>query len=825
MNGFGGGPVTGTEGGLARRLVAQASAAALGVMLLASASAALADDAGGKAGAAGATAKVSTPDVVSEVTITAKRDDLYNVLPNRKTSSVFGLPLTLEQTPRSVTLIEAPIISLYGIRTVDDFVSITPGAFTSNYFGVPGELQVRGDQADNFFRGFRRVENPGNFPTSVDAADYVEIIKGPPPITYGAGKVGGILNFMPKGPTDKNGNLIDEPEGSASLTGGTYNKRAGDIEGGTPFSFFGKPSAVYASLQGEDSDSYYDGIYLKNAVLQVSARTEASDRLAVDYGGMFQYSDENQNLGWNRVTQQLIDTDGGMYLAGRPGLNLAGSGSAITAADLNGFGLYGGLSQYAFANPFPYYALSPAQLAAFSLDPSTVHYTSLSHQQILAEPSDFADSYVYTAYLDFIYNLSPDWTIKNQSFYDQMNHSKYSSYGFTADYHDHVFENKTTLSGAYSPWSWLDLNPVVGSGVRVSWGREMAAEDIYQSVNRRDLSYGATPNDRFASALDGGVPWNWDQNGGYSDIGTFGVFDATLFHRLSAIVGARLDDYHVHVYGTDFYGDYHYGADTQSAVSYNASVSYKVLPSLNLYTTYASSQALELGQGGMVGWPNVGSENWIQPSKLWEVGLKGYLLDGRLYLNALHYMQTRSAYDAMADQFDHYKSEGEEVEAHWALNKRISIIGTATWQKTVLLNTPYFNGVPPGFLGLNPALVYGGNFVANGYSIGVPGPAETPDPDRVFGLTATYTDPKGWGVSLGATHVSAMWAGYSESVRLPDYTVTHGALFYNFGKWSLQVNGNNLLNAKYFLPQSLFNEVLVLPSEGRTAQVTIKRKF
>ncbi len=143
----------------------------------------------------------------------------------------------------------------------------------------------------------------------------------------------------------------------------------------------------------------------------------------------------------------------------------------------------------------------------------------------------------------------------------------------------------------------------------------------------------------------------------------------------------------------------------------------------------------------------------------------------------------------------------------------------------MLLNTPYFNAVPPGLLGLDPTLTYGGKFVAAGGSIGYYGNVETPDPDRVFGLTATYTDPTGWGVSFGATHVSALWAGFAQAVRLPDYTVTHGAVFYNHGPWSVQLNANNLFDAHYFLPQSLFNDALVLPSEGRTFEATLRRRF
>src|SRR5690242_10055750 len=82
---------------------------------------------GASPGAACAAAADAGASQVSEVTVTAKRDDLYNVLPDRKTGSVFDLPLTIEDTPRSITLIESPLISLYGIRSVDDFVNITPG--------------------------------------------------------------------------------------------------------------------------------------------------------------------------------------------------------------------------------------------------------------------------------------------------------------------------------------------------------------------------------------------------------------------------------------------------------------------------------------------------------------------------------------------------------------------------------------------------------------------------------------------------------------------------------------------------------------------------
>ena len=93
---------------------------------------------------------------------------------------------------------ESEHITRYDVRTVNDLVTVAPGSFTGSYFGVPGSLFVRGEPGDNFFRGFRRVENRGNYATPVAATDHIEIVKGPPSPAYGGGKIGGFLNFLPK---------------------------------------------------------------------------------------------------------------------------------------------------------------------------------------------------------------------------------------------------------------------------------------------------------------------------------------------------------------------------------------------------------------------------------------------------------------------------------------------------------------------------------------------------------------------------------------------------------------------------------------------------
>jgi iron complex outermembrane receptor protein len=754
----------------------------------------------------------------------AKALDIYSVLPDRETSSVFGTARTLEDTPRSITLIESSLTDLYSVNTVNDFVAVTAGSFTGNYFGVPGALDVRGERADNFFRGFRRIENRGNFPTPIAGTDYVEIIKGPPPPVYGGGKVGGILNFIPKSAKSKTAKFIDKPVGVASLTVGTYGKKAGSIEYGTPFTLFGKRSGAYVFFEKEDSDSYYDNIYNKSTLLQVALDTEISDTVLLEYGGMAQWAKLNQSLGWNRVTQRMIDTDG-EYLAGTPLLKLDANNNGFLSP--NEIGAYS-LEQFAFANPFPYGALTANQQAAFALDPATVRIVKLSHHTVQAEAIDFSKTAAVTAFFDITKTVSEDFSIKNQSFYDMMNHTKYSSYGFTADYEDVVFENKTTVHYKFEPAKGVVLDNIFGASYRYTSGDERESRGRgYQVLDRRDISVGATPNDRFEGAYTGtgNVPYNWRQIGDTSALGVFALVDTTFAKKFSAILSGRWDQYEATTNGTDLAGVFAKVSDDTTAFTYNVSLSYNSAQGFTPYVTHAESSYVELGQGGMVDRLNLGGGTWLQESKISEAGVKGTLFQKKLYTTLAFYKQDKTAFNSQGGTFDRYKSEGLEIEARYAPTKTLSFTAAATWQKTTLLNSPFFLGVTPSYLGLNPAQTYGGRFVAVGGLIGVPSNLETPTPRKVFSVGGTYTSPSGWGGSLGGTYVSEMFAGYLQQIRLPQYFVTRAALFYNRGPWSFRVNGTNILDEKYYTPQFLFWDTFISPSQGPTVEFTTSYKW
>jgi iron complex outermembrane receptor protein len=770
-------------------------------------------------------AQTSEPILTLEKMVAeARAADVYEVLPGRESSSVFGTARTQQDTPRSVTLLESTLIDLYGIQTVNDFVAVTAGTFTGNYFGVPGALDVRGERADNFFRGFRRIENRGNFPTPVAGTDYVEIIKGPPPPVYGGGKVGGILNFIPKSAKSKTTKFIDKPVGIFTATIGTYDKKVASIEYGTPFTLFGKRSGVYAFLESEDSGSYYDNIYNKDTLFQLAVDTELSDDVLLEYGGMAQWAKLNQSLGWNRVTQAMIDGDG-TYLAGRAALNLdANNNGFLSPSEIGAYAL----EQFAFANPFPYGALTANQQAAFALDPATVKTVHLSHHTVQAEAIDFSKTDALTGFFDITKTFSPDASLKNQSFYDSMNHTKYSSYGFTADYTDVVFENKTTLHYKFELAKGTVLDTISGFSYRYTSGDERESRGRgYQVLDRRDLSYGPTGNDRFEGAYTGtgNVPYNWRQIGTSSSYGIFGLLDTTWQEKFSLILSARWDNYKATTNGTDLGGNFAKVTDKDDAFTYNASLSYKAANGLTPYLTYAESTYVELGQGGMIDRLNLAAGTWLQDSKITEAGVKGTLLENRLYATLAYYEQQKTAFNTQAGTFDRYKSKGVELEARYAPTKSLSFTAAATWQKTTLLNSPFFLGVTPSFLGLDPAKTYGGRFVAVGALIGVPSNLETPTPRQVFSVGGTYTSRAGWGASLGGSYVSSMYAGYLQQIRLPSYFVTRAALFYHKGPWSLRLNGTNILDEKYYTPQFLFWDTFISPSQGPTAELSLAYKW
>ena len=195
---------------------------------------------------------------VEELVVTAR--DPAGLLERAPSDTVFGLDKPLLETPRSASFASALTLERYGVRTIDDLVEVSPGAFTDSYYGVSGSVNLRGSLAENYFRGFKRIENRGTYPTPLGAADRVEIVRGPPSPAYGAGKVGGMLNFSPKTARAEQG-WLTAPVGEIEATYGAYDLKRLTGQVGVPVRLGPVEGGLYAYAEAEDADSFYRGVH------------------------------------------------------------------------------------------------------------------------------------------------------------------------------------------------------------------------------------------------------------------------------------------------------------------------------------------------------------------------------------------------------------------------------------------------------------------------------------------------------------------------------------------------------------------------------------
>ncbi len=765
---------------------------------------------------------VITPSASSSTVDVSAKLDPFEVVPDTPSNSIFGIETPLAETPRSISVVPAEMMARYDIRTVNDLVTASPGSFTGSYFGVPGALFIRGEAGDNFYRGFRRVENRGNYATPVGDAEELEIVKGPPSPIYGGGRVGGFLNYTPKSARSSTAKWLEHPTGKISLTYGSYDQKAGSVEFGSPFKLGGKRGGFYTFFSVEDSKSYYKGISTRSKLGQISFDMELPSKWRMEFGMQGFAGALPQNIGWNRVTQALVDN--GTYLAGTPMINLAGNQYNLNPTNFSAAQLL----NFAYLPNYASTFLATPQAALYALDPKTIHTTHLNHDQIFIDSPDFSDAITYTGYFDLIRDFKEGVRIKNQTFYDSLDHQKFSTYGFGANYTPSVIENKTSFDYSFKVGKWLKAQTTSGFSYRYTQSTAGEERTLYQVIDRRDLSVGAQPNDRFASVFSTKGVWgyNYYQTGNYGDTGVFGLASLNLFNRLTILQGVRYDHYTPDFKGQDNGEGLTRAKDSGGAATYNTSVSYRLPLHVTPYFTTSTSRYLDLGQGGELDYAQIQNHTWIQPSNLYEGGVKTSMLDNRIYASFSLFKQKHSSYNSNNGAIDYFRTKGAEIELRAAVSRKFSVTGAYTWQNPEQLNIPFLLGIPPSALGLTPQQAYAGRFIGDASMFGIKAPVKVAgQPPVVMSVFATYSPKANFGVTLGTTYVDKVKAGHITPLLLPSYAVLRGSVYYTRGKYSATVAANNLTNSNYYTSQYLFWDVFVKPSEMRTVSATVSYRF
>ncbi|WP_411818906.1 TonB-dependent receptor [Hyphococcus formosus] len=772
-----------------------------------------------------------------EIIVTGTRLDPLNLLQKGATDSLTGLSLSLLETPRAASRVSEITIDRYGMQDVDDLLAAVPGTFTASFFGVPGNLNVRGTLADTYFQGFKRIENRGNYSSNLSAASYVEVLRGPSSPIYGPGKVGGLLNFVPKTARGENSKYVDELSGSLNLTAGSYDKTvfSGEISipaGNGGFHFFG---------EHEDSDSYYQNIHPKHTNLQGTYVGDISDQWSVEFNVMyFTESGRIQTPGWNRVTQDLVDN--GTYVTGRD--------TDITDLDGDGYLSYGEIdaaigSFYGLSNIRQIAEYYGYALPEFALDEG-VGTTTLDGSQIFADEGDYNNTDTITGYAALERVFSDDSKLSFQFFIDDMENERFNSFGFAADYEATALEGRISYAFDASLGDNLRADSVVGIAHRRHDAKQYESFlSGYLAFDRRDLSFGATGGDRILAPnmVDGEPAWDSRRDMKWNSSSVFGMTDIKLFERFSILAGLRYDYFDLQAINT---GETVFGVadtlveDESGAVTWSISGRYETPFGVTPYLTYAEPRSLESSQTGGVSEGTIGSGLYISPSKLKEAGIKFSILDGNLFGSLAYYEQYRRQTD-MLGNISGTTAEGFETEIHWLATDNLSFTSSFTKQETKVDAPGAGRGeylqVRPDQFGVDPVLGYGGTFainnagylpyLADGYTL-------TTIPEIVASLYGTYTtNPFTFfggnakaGITAGGSYVSETGGIFENDIVLPSYTLAKVAAFVEFEQFTLSVNVDNLFDKRYFTPSAeVYKEVAVMPGLPRIFRVNLSYDF
>ena len=800
---------------------------------------------------------------VEEIIVTGS----LNTLPTEEVGSVFGFDKNLLETPRSASTISSEQMERFGMSDIDDLVALAPGTFTQSFFGVAGGLDVRGTPGETYFRGVRRLDNPGNYPTPIGASDRIDIVRGPATPIYGPSKIGGYLNFVPKSARADSGQYLAENEGKISYTTGSWDQNVITAEAGGPGRIGDQDFGFYLYSMIEDSGSYYDNSGTDQTLLQASFDVDMNEKLRIQFGGMYHKYEGNQVAGWNRLTQALIDD--GTYLTGdaQP-LDLDGDGSISHAEygntldfdDTDGDGAFG-IAPFVFRPEFV--TVGDLDSLAALVNVGTA---KLKGSQTLVAADDTLENEVYTFYFDIIYQADNGWEIKNQLFYEGYENLNENAYGFSQFHDSWVVEDKIILSKVFESGS-LTTSVQLSPSIRYT---DFKHGDDYTNeyFDRRDLTGPSTALDRRLLSTRIDADYTEYYVGDYTDIGIAAMVDFTWESGLSILLGARWDTIDIsseipldkimmfnftsgfvllsddgQFLLNDFVDTANFGpgdiqapvkdSSTEDGISWTASISWKTPIGIIPYVTASEQSTLIAGQGAEVTTGNVFSGGSFDSSELIEFGVKGSFLEDSLYIALSFYEQERTDFSAQSIVTNQTnRTKGAEAEVRWVVNEHLIVTAGYSNVKVTNLDT-LENGGRFSFYGaedipqIDPSLVYGGQV------IGVPAALTKRDarragmPENILSFTGTYAFDNGLAINASVVSVDSVYSGYSRVVKLPSYTLLNMGVIYETEQWAFSFTAKNLTNEDYYRANfpNLFGSQIVLPELPRHYQASIAYHF
>lgn len=762
---------------------------------------------------------------------------------SRNSASVFGFPQDLMDLPRSVTLITPEHLRLSGVRDFSGLDRLAVGAERPNYYGLAGAPVLRGDLAGTFFNGLQRVFQRNEMPMSFGSLEGMDVVRGPAPAHFGPTQAGGFVNFLPKSP------YYDRARGSVQMTAGSHGLWRLQLDQGAPIIVAGRPAAYRLSATGQKAGAFHRQVRNDFVSVYAAAAVRVREGVTLFTGGEFYRYLTNENAGWNRVTQELIDTS--LYIVGEPAdRTSAAAGGYVLPSDIPfvvvpaGPGRQPAAAGAALIPPAGFAESLPEDLrrllgpdgeytAAYLDAGGPVAKIRLDPRTVLSDPDDRAHASNLLWFADWTDRSRPGRTLVLKALVDRVRTSKYSSYGYALDMEQRVAEfNASLFLDEAGPFG----RTIVGFSLRSGVAEELVDFQA-EPFSRRDLSRPEpSPN---SIVLAGGLrPESGDTRNFWSKGLATTLEQAALFatthwpagnsaglHASARAEGARfrgripLEQERNPLRGTRIApGGKNYG-------SIGLNPYWKPGRRSILHATLQLGTALNPAQAG-----NVSSEANFGRTEFAEIGAKATFFDDTLFVAAAAYRSRLSRFNNITNNPYGLKSYGTEIELAWRPHPRFSLTAHAAARRTVQTNSPgfRFQATQEYYLPLVAGGLYaGGPANATLLEANNPGRRFPGSPERTAQLHARVVLAKGVSFHLGPALKSAWWLNFEHTLRIPSSIVWNGGLEWKRGRLGLRIDATNLFAERTFLGSdpTFASNAIVTPAPGREARLTVEWNF
>lgn len=790
--------------------------------------------------------------------------------------SFFGAGKSLEEVPRSLTLLTAELQDLIGVDNYDTLDRFGAGTQRINYFGLAGSAFVRGARAGTYFNGMLRAYQRNEMPMSFGALEGMEIVKGPVPAGFSPTLVGGGVNQIPKSP------FFDQRRGSLELGIGSWNERFVQLDFGSPLMVGDRPAAYRVSYTGHRADRFYDNVPNDYDSLYAAMKIRLGERHRLFFGAELYDFRSSEIPGINRPTAQLIRDRA--YVIGEP--PLLTQGQAISAEgqvirplvefpytlvvnpQLFALAIPGPVARasmdpallgqmlnlndpavieqlyrvrpIAEVPPFARWAYESAQELLAGADQRTTDaylYTpeyfaaggtalteKLPPQRVLADPDDRADATDVIVFADWEITLSPDTSLTNRLFLEHLDTDKLSTYGF-------AFQSSQWIANLRSEWTRKFADPreslAIGLDLRFSKAETLQDFDA-EPFSRRDLSRDSISANSVVAAggqlgPDGLNYWSAFGNASESsELVQSGLYigGAKGFgERMVMHFGGRLEN---GWWETALPGQVDRASEADRAarrgsgdtVLYSAHLNPHVdLGSgLYAYATVQLSKAIAPGDGG-----TISSKDNFTDAELYEIGLKYAAPGGRVYSSLSVYHWDQAAFSSRDAEAQPLRAKGIEWEFSAPIGEYLFLMGAFTAQRVQLRGD---------LLGFGALPKSEQDWALSGGILDAAGDRTAPNnPEMVYAglpelsahLHAVVSLPGGWQIAVGPIWRDAFYHDMQRSLRIPSHVIWNGRIRYEAEKWWASLRVDNVFDTGYWIGQEpVFSaNTLILQGEAR----------